>query len=327
MRDGFDAASIEGDAEASSRVVGGLDGKIAIVTGAGQGLGRAEARELAAAGARVVVNDVGAGLRGGNGTNHAAEVVDEIVSEGGVAIAHHGDVADFDDARQLIETAVDTWGTLDIVVNNAGNLRERMIFNMSAQEWDDVIRVHLRGHFATSRWAARYWRDAAKAAGSPVYGRVINTSSEAFLNGAVGQPNYAAAKAGIVQLTLNLSQALARFGVTANAICPRALTRMTESSKTFQGDVEGHFAPENVSPLVAWLSSPASERVSGQVFIIYGSTIQLLAPPTVAQRFTSSDRWSVDGVDGVLRPYFADRDPDENFVAALHVIRSSESTL
>jgi len=299
-----------------------LDGRVAIVTGAGHGLGRAEALELAAAGARVVVNDVGAGLRVGRVENRADEVVEEIVAAGGSAVANRGDVADFDDARAMVQQAVDEWGRLDVLVNNAGNLRERMLFNMSEEEWDDVIRVHLRGHFCTSRWAASYWRDAAKEADGQVYGRVINTSSEAFLNGSVGQPNYAAAKAGIVQLTVNTARALGRFGVTANAICPRARTRMTEDKERFHVVSSGIdvFAPENVSPLVAWLASPASALVTAQVFVVYGTTIMLLAPPSVERRFDSTGAWTRDGVDEQLAGFFAGRDPEADFGISLDVV-------
>lgn len=208
-----------------------LEGLSAIVTGAGRGLGRAEALELARLGASVVVNDFGQPGRDGSGeasAGPAEEVAAEIRAAGGTAIAHTGDVADHQQAGELVGLAVDTYGKLDILVNNAGILRDRMIFSMTESEWDAVIHVHLKGHFNTTHFAAAHWRERSKAAGRAVYGRIVNTSSEAFLAGSAGQPNYAAAKGGIVGLTTSTALALAKYGVTANAICPRARTRMTE---------------------------------------------------------------------------------------------------
>ena len=196
-----------------------LDGKVAIVTGAGQGLGRAEALGLAAAGARLVLND----LPG----DTVEEVADSIRSAGGSAVTVPGDVSEWAVGEALLAAALGTYGQLDILVNNAGVLRDRMIFTMSEQEWDLVIKVHLRGHFVTTRLATAYWRAQRQAAGAPVYARIVNTSSEAFLLGSIGQPNYAAAKAGIAALTVTTARACARYGVRANAICPRARTAMT----------------------------------------------------------------------------------------------------
>ncbi|HWL64747.1 MAG TPA: SDR family NAD(P)-dependent oxidoreductase [Actinomycetota bacterium] len=284
----------------------GLEGKVAIVTGAGRGLGRAEAMELASQGAKVVINDLEVGLDGGDIEGTAAdEVVEEIRSNGGEAVAHGGDVADFAVAEELIKFAVDQFGGLDILVNNAGILRDRMIFNMDESDWDAVIRVHLKGHFCTTRWATAYWRGKSKETGGPVYARIINTSSEAFLFGSAGQPNYASAKAGIVGLTISTAQACQRYGITANAICPRALTRMTEGV----GFDPEQFAPENVSPLVAWLASPAAERVSGQVFVAYGSAISVVAGLSFDQRFETDGCWTVDSVQGALESYFDKREP------------------
>lgn len=283
-----------------------LDGKVAIVTGAGRGLGRAEALELASHGAAVVVNDLEVGLDGGTTTGGAAEeVVEEIRSRGGQAIAHNGDVADFSAAEELVGFAVDNFGDLNILVNSAGILRDRMIFNMDESDWDAVIRVHLKGHFCMTRWATALWRARSKEQGGPVYARIINTSSEAFLFGSAGQPNYASAKAGIVGLTISTAQACQTYGVTANAICPRALTRMTEA---FGFDPET-FAPENVSPLVAWLASPAAERVSGQVFVAYGGSVSVVAGLSFDQRFETDGRWTVDDLGSALAPYFDKREP------------------
>ncbi len=293
--------------------VGMLEGRVAIVTGAGRGLGRVEALQLASMGARVVVNDLGVQSDGtGSDQRPAQQVVDEIAAAGGTAVAHYGDVADWEEARRLVNLAVETFGDLHILVNNAGFLRDRMIFNMSEEDWDAVIRVHLKGHFCTTRWATAYWRDCSKAAGGPIYGRIINTASEAFLFGSPGQPNYAAAKAGIVALTLATAQSCQRYGITANAVCPRARTRMTEGlGAMFAKPEEGFdvFAPENVGPLVGYLASPAAERVSGQVFIAHGGTISILTGPQTAQRFDAGGAWTVDSLARALGPYFQKRQP------------------
>jgi 3-oxoacyl-[acyl-carrier protein] reductase len=292
-----------------------LDGAVAIVTGAGQGLGRAEALELARNGARVVVNDLGADLSGTGATTQAADaVVDEIKAAGGDAIAHYGDVADWGDARELVELAVATFGDLNILVNNAGILRDRMIFNMAEEEWDAVIRVHLKGHFCTMRFATAYWRDKSKDGGGAVYGRIVNTSSEAFLFGSPGQPNYAAAKAGIVALTMATAQSCGRYGVTANAICPRAFTRMTESLGFLDPE---QFAPEKVAPLVAYLGSPAAARISGQLFVVYGSLVDVVAQLSVEQRFETDGPWSVEKLADALGPFFGKREPVSDGFAML----------
>ncbi|MFI9718541.1 3-oxoacyl-ACP reductase [Streptomyces sp. NPDC052396] len=289
-----------------------LRGRTAIVTGGGRGLGRAEALELARRGASVVVNDQGRPGRDGSGAASAGPaeaVAAEIRAAGGRAVAHAGDIGDFAVARELVRLALDTYGSLDVLVNNAGILRDRMVFAMSEEEWDTVIRVHLKGHFNTIRFAAAYWRERAKASGEPVYGRVINTASEAFLLGAAGQPNYAAAKGGIVGLTLSTAAALRKYGVTVNAICPRARTRMTE-------DVFGAapatgpdpLAVEQVSPLVGHLASPAAGGVSGQVLVVYGGRVAVLERPRIAARF------ALDDLAGGFTRFFAER-KGESFAA------------
>ncbi|MEU8955548.1 3-oxoacyl-ACP reductase [Streptomyces sp. NPDC048518] len=301
-----------------------LDGLSAIVTGAGRGLGRAEALELARLGASVVVNDFGQPGRDGSGEASAApaeEVAAEIRAAGGQATAHTGDVADHEQACALVQLAIDTYGKLDILVNNAGILRDRMIFSMSEAEWDSVIHVHLKGHFNTTHFASAHWRERSKAAGGPVYGRIVNTSSEAFLAGSAGQPNYAAAKGGIVGLTTSTALALAKYGVTANAICPRARTRMTED--VFAGFAEptdgrlDPLAPEHVAPLVGYLSSPAAAKVNGQLLVVHGGMVAIVERPRVAAKFDSAkETFTFDELDEAISPYYADRPPNETFAAA-----------
>ncbi|MGW1432762.1 3-oxoacyl-ACP reductase [Streptomyces sp. NPDC002431] len=301
-----------------------LDGLSAIVTGAGRGLGRAEALELARLGAAVVVNDYGQPGRDGSGAASATpaeEVAEEIRAAGGRAVAHLGDVADHEQARALVDLAVDTYGKLDVLVNNAGILRDRMIFSMTEDEWDSVIRVHLKGHFNTTRFAAAHWRARSKESGGPVHGRIVNTSSEAFLAGSAGQPNYAAAKGGIVGLTTSTALALARYGVTANVICPRARTRMTEDVFAgFQEPEEGRLdalAPEHVAPLVGYLASPAAAKVNGQLLVVHGGMVAIVERPRVAAKFDAAkETFSYDELDELISPYYADRPPNETFAAA-----------
>ncbi|MEU3068343.1 3-oxoacyl-ACP reductase [Streptomyces sp. NPDC007027] len=301
-----------------------LDGLSAIVTGAGRGLGRAEALELARLGAAVVVNDYAQPGRDGSGEASAApaeEVAAEIRAAGGRAVAHLGDVSDLEQARELVESAVSAHGRLDILVNNAGILRDRMVFSMTEEEWDAVVRVHLKGHFNTTHFAAAHWRARSKATGGPVYGRIVNTSSEAFLAGSAGQPNYAAAKGGIVGLTTSTALALAKYGVTANAICPRARTRMTEDVFAgFQEPADGTLdplAPEHVSPLVGYLASPAAAGVNGQLLVVHGGMVAVVERPRVAARFDAAkEAFTFAELDELLTPYYADRPPNETFAAA-----------
>jgi 3-oxoacyl-[acyl-carrier protein] reductase len=300
-----------------------LEGRSAIVTGAGRGLGRAEALELARLGAAVVVNDYGQPGRDGTGEGSAGpaeETAALIRARGGTALAHTGDVADFGQAEQLVRTAIDAFGELDILVNNAGILRDRMVFSMAEDEWDSVIRVHLKGHFNTTRFAAAHWRERAKARGGPVFGRIVNTSSEAFLAGSAGQPNYAAAKGGIVGLTTSTALALAKYGVTANAICPRARTRMTEDVFAGLTPPEGGLdplAPEHVAPLVGYLASPAAARINGQVLVVHGGMVAVVDRPRVREKFDSKqDTFTHEELDALLTPHFAARPAGETFAAA-----------
>ncbi|WP_221351655.1 3-oxoacyl-ACP reductase [Streptomyces beigongshangae] len=307
-----------------------LEGRTAVVTGAGRGLGRAEALELARLGAAVVVNDFGQPGRDGSGEASAVpaeEVVAEIRAAGGRAVAHTGDVADHEQARELVESAVAEFGRLDILVNNAGILRDRMVFSMTEDEWDSVVRVHLKGHFNTTRFASAYWRARSKAADAPVYGRIVNTSSEAFLAGSAGQPNYAAAKGGIVGLTTSTALALAKYGVTANVICPRARTRMTaDVFAGFQGPrgrragaAGGRLdplAPEHVAPLVGYLASPAAGRVNGQLLVVHGGMVAIVERPRVAAKFdTKQEAFTYDELDALLTPHYVDRPAGETFAA------------
>ncbi len=287
----------------------GLEGRTAVVTGGGAGLGRTEVLALAAQGANLVVNDIGSA---------AHDVVAEVESRGGRAVAVTGDVGEWDLGEQLVQAAVDTFGSLDIVVNNAGITRDAMLFNLTEQQWDDVIRVHLKGHASLSHAAAVHWRQASKAAGGPVYGRVVNTASEAFLFGAAGQANYSAAKAGIIALTLSTAQGLSRYGVVANAICPRARTGMTEGvfGDGAASDGLDLLAPERVATLVSYLSSPAAAEINGQVFVVYADFVALLAPATVEKKFTAvTGTFSVEELDEQLTGYFSGRNPHQTFAA------------
>ncbi len=289
-----------------------LDGRTAIVTGAANGLGRAEAIALAAAGARLVLNDLpGPAV-------HA--VASEIAAAGGQAVVCEGDVAQWPVGEAMLAAALDAFGGLDILVNNAGVLRDRMIFTMSAEEWDLVLRVHLRGHFVTTRIATAYWREASKRAGGPVYARIVNTSSEAFLLGSPGQPNYAAAKAGIVALTVTTARSCARYGVLANAICPRARTDMTADLMGAPPEAAvDPLAPEHVAPLVVHLASPAAAGINGEVFVVHGGVAAVLEPPRIRAVFTAADHgsadgmWTLESVQRALGPAFADASASAGF--------------
>jgi NAD(P)-dependent dehydrogenase (short-subunit alcohol dehydrogenase family) len=290
--------------------MGLLDGKVAIVTGAGRGLGRSHALLLASEGARVVVNDLG-GEWDGAGTDNrpAQQVVEEIKAAGGDAVANYESCSNWKAAENLISQAVDEFGGLDILVNNAGILRDKMSYNLTEDDWDSVIDVHLKGHFAPTHHAANYWRARSKA-GDEVYGRIINTSSESGLFGNAGQANYAAAKAGIVSLTWVCAREYAKMGVTANAIAPRARTRMTEMTFSGFGSTEegafDAFAPENVSPVVGWLASPPAGNVTGQVFIVWGSEVQVAKGFTLGGQVDAGGKaWTVDGLVEAAPTLFA----------------------
>ena len=258
-----------------------LEGKVAIVTGAGRGLGREEALALATHGATVIVNDIGTSLAGDGGdTTPADEVVAAIEARGGTAAVNRDDVADWEGARQLVSQAYDQFGRLDVLVNNAGVLRDRMSFNMSEEEFDMVLRVHCKGHFATTRHACERWRTLAKEQGS-TYGRLIHTASEAGLYGTAGNSNYAMAKASIAALAISIAREMSKYGVTSNFIAPRARTRMTDSmpgSEMFAkpADTFDVFHPAWPAELVVFLASDAAADVTGQGFIVWGGSVALV---------------------------------------------------
>src|SRR5882757_9348872 len=291
--------------------MGICDGRVVIVTGAGRGIGRGHALEFARQGAKVVVNDLGAEADGtGGSTGPAGEVVDAIRGAGGEAVVNGDDVADWEGAQRLVQTAVDSFGRLDVLVNNAGFLRDRMIVSTSEEEWDAVIRVHLKGHFAPTRFAAAYWREQQKA-GEAVDARVINTSSGAGLMGSVGQGTYSAAKAGIAALTMVESAELGRYGVTANAIAPAARTRMTEAvfADTMAAPGAEAFdamAPENVAPLVVWLGSTDSAGVTGRVFEVEGGIISVADGWQHGPRQDKGARWEPAELGPVIRRLLED---------------------
>ena len=273
-----------------------LEGKVAIVTGAGGGLGRAHALALAREGARVVVNDLGSSLSGdGADPSRAQSVVAEIEALGSEAVANGENVADFEGARRLVEHALDVFGRLDILVNNAGILRDRMLVNMDEAEWDAVIAVHLKGHFAPTRHAAAHWRDRAKA-GEPVRARVINTASPSGVFGNAGQSNYGAAKAGIAAFTVIAALELGRYGVTVNCIAPNARTRMTESAFELPADDGGFdpLDPANNTPIVVALCSDEAQAVTGQVFHVFGGAVNMLQPWSPGELFARETGWEAE---------------------------------
>ncbi|MGH9196847.1 MAG: SDR family oxidoreductase [Acidimicrobiia bacterium] len=287
--------------------MGLLDGKVAIVTGAGRGIGRDHSLLLAREGARIIVNDLG-GSAAGEGTDQtpAEQVVKEIEAMGGEAAVNYANVADFKACGEMVQQAVDTFGQLDILVNNAGILRDKMIFNMSEEEWDAVIAVHLKGTFNPTRHAAAYWREKSKA-GEPVAGRVISTSSPSGIYGNVGQANYGAAKAAIAAFTVIIAQELSRYGVTANAIAPTARTRLTELTFGAIPKPDAGFDrmdPANISPLIAYLASDDAAGINGQVFAVTGGTIQLVQGWTPIRTINKDARWEpaelVDAIEELV---------------------------
>ena len=274
--------------------MGELTGKVAIVTGAGRGLGRAHAVALAAGGASVVVNNRSAGM--------ADAVVAEIQATGGRAVAHTGDVADWSTARELVATALGAFGALDVLVNNAGLTRDRMSFNMSEEEWDEVVRVNLKGHFAPSRFAATHWRETGPARGR----RIVNTASEGGLFPAQGHANYSASKAGVVGLTLELATELARYGATVNAVAMRARTRMTADVEMFAKPASGPdpYDPAHAANLVRWLCGPDTDDVTGQVLLVVGRRVGVVGPLAVRGRVVLDHDWTVGDLTAVKPTLF-----------------------
>jgi NAD(P)-dependent dehydrogenase (short-subunit alcohol dehydrogenase family) len=287
--------------------MGVLDGRVAIITGAGRGLGREHALLFAAEGAKVVVNDLGGAADGAGSDRTAAEqVVDEITAMGAEAIANGDDVADFDSGEALINSAIDAFGRLDVLVNNAGILRDRVLINMSEDEWDSVVKVHMKGHFVPTRWAARYWREQMKA-GEEVRASIIHTSSTSGLLGNPGQTNYGAAKAGIGSFSIICAQELARYGVRSNCIAPAARTRLTEATPGLgeivkepeDAETFDVWDPANVSPLVAYLAT-ADCPFNGATFYAQGGTVRLMEPWRLGDGVEQADRWTVEGLKEAL---------------------------
>ncbi len=301
----------------TGRMSGICDGRVVIVTGAGRGIGRGHAIEFAAQGAKVVVNDLGGEVDGsGHSAVPAEEVAAELRAMGAQAVANTDDVADAAGARNLVQTAIDHFGGLDVLVNNAGMLRDRVLANMTEDEWDAVMRVHLKGTYQPSHVAAQYWRDLAKA-GEPVDGRIVSTSSGSGLFGNPGQANYAAAKAGIVGFTLVAAKELARYGVTANAIAPAGRTRMTIPlglGADRDEDLYHWSDPENVAPLVVWLGSAASAGVTGQVFEVMGGRIGVIEGFRRGPFVQQEDRWDPAQLGPIVADLVARSEPPQPVV-------------
>ena len=298
-----------------------LDGKVAIVTGAGRGIGREHSLALAEAGAKVVVNDLGGSTAGeGADTTPAQSVADEIKAAGGEATANYDNVADFQGAANMVKQAIGDFGRLDILVNNAGILRDRMLVSMTEEEWDAVIAVHLKGHFAPTHHAATYWREQSKA-GNQINGRVINTSSPSGVFGNVGQTNYGSAKAGIAAFTIIAAQELGRYGVTVNCLAPNARTRMTEDIfGNLPEPAEGEYDPldpANISPVVVALAADDAQNITGQCFFIYGGTINVLKPWDVGPSVVKDGFWDPDELLAELNKTFPDGIAPEPMMARL----------
>src|SRR6202012_386584 len=297
--------------------MGICDGRIVVITGAGRGIGREHALEFASQGAKIVVNDLGAEVDGsGSSAGPAGEVVDEIRGMGGEAVANGDDVSDYDGAGRLIQTAIDTFGGLDVVVNNAGILRDRMLVNMTIDEWDAVIKVHLRGTFAPTRHAVEYWRNRTKA-GETNDARVINTTSPSGIYGNVGQTNYGAAKAGIASFTIIAAMELERYGVTVNAIAPAALTRMTENlggcfTEEKKPDVFDAFDPANIAPIVVWLGSSESAGITGRIFNVQGDHLSVAEGWVEGPAADKGDRWDPAELGKIVPDLVARAAPNAN---------------
>jgi NAD(P)-dependent dehydrogenase (short-subunit alcohol dehydrogenase family) len=291
--------------------MGLFDGKVAIVTGSGRGIGREEALLLAREGAAVVVNDLG-GARTGEGSDStpAQEVVDEIKAAGGQAVANGDDCSSWSGAEGMVNQAIETFGGLDILVNNAGILRDKMSFNMTEEEWDAVVKVHLKGHFAPARFAGAYWRQKSKDTGESVNAKIVNTASESGLYGNAGQANYASAKAGIAALTIVLSRELERFGVRVNCIAPVAMTRLTEDMMGGDDSRAEKLAPTNVAAGVAWLASDLSDGVNGQVLKIQGGMAQIVQGWRPISQVESDKPWTIESIAEQRDALFANSSPE-----------------
>jgi NAD(P)-dependent dehydrogenase (short-subunit alcohol dehydrogenase family) len=283
-------------------------GQVAIVTGAGRGIGRCEAQLLASEGARVVVNDLGGSVDGvGSDASAAQEVVDEIVAAGGQAVANHDDCSSWSGAEALVQQALDAYGRLDVLICNAGIVRDRMSFNMTEDEFDAVVRVHLKGHFAPIRFAAGHWRARAKDTGEPVGGAIVTTSSESGLYGNAGQANYVAAKAGIAGMTITLARELERIGVRVNALAPVAATRILGTVAADDVADQPRMAPESAAAGAVWLASPLAEGVNGQVLKVGGGVAEVVQGWRPVSRVTRDGVWTVQELAAARETLFAGR--------------------